>query len=263
MVSGKALCLALLMLAVAAGFVWRPASAQTVPAAEASFAGLISRERASSGLTAYHHAADLTEVARAHAGRMADDDRLYHNPNLRDQVQNWDVVGENVGKGQTVEDIHQAFMQSDTHRREILSARLTEVGVGVVSRNGLIWVSQVFRRPTAEPAEATTAPVPSPTTTSVRRPRPAGSGSARSAPVPSTPAPTSAPAFGPGGVPRESAMAGRWRGPAGGGANPAPLPGPRDVPREVALATGLLLVAVAALTTHVGGQAAAGRGGAA
>ena len=251
--------LALLTLAVAAVCAGRPAHAETAPAVEASFADLISRERAGSGLTAYSRAEDLTEVARAHAGRMADDDRLYHNPNLREQVQNWDVVGENVGKGQTVDDIHQAFMQSDTHRREILSSRLTEVGVGVVRRDGLIWVSQVFRRPSPAPAPATTAQTPPPTT-GVRRPGPAGrQGSAAPAPVPPATAPSAAPEAGPGGDHQQDAAAAGPPGPAGAGASPAAAPGPPDVSREVSLAAGLLLVAVAGLTTHVGGQAAAGR----
>lgn len=153
MVPRSALSLALLALAVTAVFFPRVAEAQSEPAAEAGFAELIARERTSAGLASYSRALDLAEVARTHAERMATEGRLYHNPNLREQVQNWDVVAENVGKGDTVEDIHQAFMQSDTHRREILSTRLTEVGVGVVERNGLIWVSQVFRREPAPEAE--------------------------------------------------------------------------------------------------------------
>ncbi len=154
----RALALALLTLAFTALFLPRVAGAQSASAAEGSFAELIAQERMKAGLASYRGATDLADVARAHAERMATEGRLYHNPNLREQVQNWDVVGENVGKGVTVADIHQAFMESDTHRREILSPRLTEVGVGVVQRNGLIWVSQVFRRPTPAPATTTTAP---------------------------------------------------------------------------------------------------------
>lgn len=254
----RPLALALLTLAFTALFLPRVAGAQSASAAEGSFAELIAQERMKAGLTSYRQATDLAEVARAHAERMAAEGRLYHNPNLREQVQNWDVVGENVGKGDTVADIHQAFMRSDTHRREILSPRLTEVGVGVVQRNGLIWVSQVFRRPTSAPAATTTAPPRPPAPTSVPATGPRSPLPAARTPAPAAAVPTStAPAPGPEGQSRLDAA------PATGPQEPAvaaaALPEPREVSGEVALATGLLLLVVSGLASQVGGEAAAQR----
>ena len=243
--------MAVLTLAFTALFLPHVASAQSASAAEDSFAELIAQERTRAGLASYRGATDLAEVARVHAERMAAEGRLYHNPNLREQVQNWDVVGENVGKGDTVADIHQAFMESDTHRREILSPRLTEVGVGVVQRNGLIWVSQVFRRPTPAPAATTTAPAVAPTATSVPAPRSRRAVPGAGAPAPPAAVPsTTPPAPGPEGQPDQDAAA------APGPAEPAPapaLPDAREVSGEVALATGLLLLAVSGLAAQVGG----------
>lgn len=253
----RPLALALLTLAFTALFLPQVASAQSASAAEGSFADLIAQERTRAGLASYRKATDLAEVARAHAERMAAAGRLYHNPNLREQVQNWDVVGENVGKGDTVADIHQAFMESDTHRREILSPRLTEVGIGVVQRNGLIWVSQVFRRPTPAPVATTTAPPPPPApSVPATRPRSALPPARTSIPPAAVP-PSALPAPGPEGQPRQDAAA------ATGPAEPATVaalrPDAREVSGEVALATGLLLVAVSALASRVGGEAAAQR----
>lgn len=237
------------------------ARAETSPtnaaAAETSFSDLIARERATAGLHPYSHAPDLAEVARAHAARMAGEGRLYHNPNLREQVQNWDIVGENVGKGDTVDAIHEAFMESDTHRREILSPRLTEIGVGVVHHHGLIWVSQVFRRPTPAPAPSSAAPVTSATTTSAPADRSRAAPALRrrvtpAAKVPASPpsTPPVAPPPAPTSPPQQAAV------PAAPLGRPSiPAPRPRQVSTEVALATGLLLVAVTGLTSRVGGEA--------
>jgi hypothetical protein len=79
---------------------------------------------------------------------MASSQTLYHNPSLTSQVQNWQAVGENVGEGPTVSDIHNAFMQSPEHRANILDHDFTQVGVGVsVDKNGIIWVTEDFRQP--------------------------------------------------------------------------------------------------------------------
>lgn len=143
--------------------IWLPTLAFADAGMERQFTDLVHRERAAAGVPAYAEREDLADVARGQAERMASEQRLYHNPRLGDEVQNWDAVGENVGRGPSVEAIHQAFMDSPTHRSEILSTDFTEVGVGVaVAADGEIWVAQVFRRPSAPPAPA---PQPAPTTT--------------------------------------------------------------------------------------------------
>ncbi|HVM03893.1 MAG TPA: CAP domain-containing protein [Acidimicrobiales bacterium] len=198
-----------------------PARAQ-VPDVEAAFVARIGAERAAAGRSPLSVADDLVAVARRHSATMAAEKRLYHNPALGSQVVNWVKVGENVGTGGTVDNIHAALMASSTHRDEILGAAFTEVGVGVATADGALWVTQVFRLPetaaaaappTPSPAPAAVPPPPPPPPTTVARPATparaaatpaaaaARTAASRSAPAaaavtvpPSTAPPTSAPA---------------------------------------------------------------------
>jgi hypothetical protein len=150
----RTLCrlIATLTLALTAGAtaaVFTPASAlASTYGYEAPFVADMNAARQANGLAPYSVASDLTSVARNHSAQMASSQTLYHNPSLTSQVQNWQAVGENVGEGPTVSDIHNAFMQSPEHRANILDHDFTQVGVGVsVDKNGIIWVTEDFRQP--------------------------------------------------------------------------------------------------------------------
>lgn len=118
----------------------------------ASFVAKANAERTSRGLRALVVKYDLTAVAARHSGRMASQSKLYHNPSLGSEVSGWQVVGENVGNGGTVDSIHRALMNSPAHRANILAAEYTEIGIGTVTDSrGVIWMTQVFRLPMAAP----------------------------------------------------------------------------------------------------------------
>lgn len=144
-----------------------PARADTSPRElERDFHALINVERAKRGLGALEVRSDIVNVARRHSERMASDSRLYHNPNFSTQITGWQRVAENVGYGPRVQTIHDALMNSEGHRRNILDATVTQVGIGVVVRDGRVWVTQNFRRPTgtvtmASPSTRTFGDVPS------------------------------------------------------------------------------------------------------
>ena len=124
---------------------------------ESQFVAKVNAARESAGLRPYSVASDLTSVARSHSAQMASRQSLYHNPNLTTDVQNWQAVGENVGEGPTVSDIHVAFMNSPEHRSNILDHDFTQIGVGVsVDSNGTIWVTEDFREPMHSSAPTTT-----------------------------------------------------------------------------------------------------------
>lgn len=161
--------LVLLALVLPLGLVTAtPASAS---ATESEFVSRTNSSRASAGLRAYVVRSDLTAVARRQAARMASAQRIYHNPNLTSEVRGWRSVGENVGRGGSVSRIHSAFMSSSSHRANILSTSYTEVGIGTArGGDGLIYVSEVFRRPTT-PTTTYSAPAPKPRPT-VRQPAP-------------------------------------------------------------------------------------------
>jgi cysteine-rich secretory family protein/putative peptidoglycan binding protein len=122
----------------------RPAGASTV---EDSFTSKLNHERSARGVPRLATRSDLVAVARAQAGRMASRNRLYHNPNLTMDVRNWRWVGENVGYGPSSTSVHRAFMNSAPHKANILDRDYTEIGIGVVVRDGRVWVAEVFRRP--------------------------------------------------------------------------------------------------------------------
>jgi hypothetical protein len=133
-----------------------PATAGT----ESEFVARANAARTSRGLRAYAVRSDLSAVARRHAARMAAARRMYHNPSLASEVRGWSALAENVGRGPSVESIHNAFMSSSSHRGNILSTTYTEIGVGTArASNGELFVSQVFRRPTGA---STYVPAPRP-----------------------------------------------------------------------------------------------------
>lgn len=138
--------------------VW--AAGEGDSASEGAFRSLINRERAAQGLSPLSEAGDLLAVARRHSGRMVSRDAVFHNPNLSSEVGGWQLLGESVGTGATVQQIHDALMESKVHREVILQPRFTEVGVGVLRVGEALWVTQVFRQPETQTAPSTTTTAP-------------------------------------------------------------------------------------------------------
>jgi hypothetical protein len=130
------------------------AAASTNPGAD--FVAATNQARAAAGLPALSVRADLTAAATDQARNMAHAGVLFHTPNLGSGLCCWVMVGENVGDGPSVSVIQAAFMASPEHRANILRAAFTQVGIGyVIDAHGTLWVSEVFRRPTAVPTVPT------------------------------------------------------------------------------------------------------------
>jgi hypothetical protein len=144
------------------------AAAPALAAPEDSFIAKINAERTSRGLAPLQEYWDLTDDAEAHSKRMMDTGDLHHNPNLAHVTSGWEALAENVGVGRSVDRLHELFMESDGHRKNILG-NYNYVGVGVkVESDTKMWVTVVFMRGPADlldPTPTTTAPPP-PTTTS-------------------------------------------------------------------------------------------------
>ena len=113
---------------------------------EASFRSLMNAERVERGRGTLKMGDYLVRVARQHSRRMAASGGIYHNSHLADDLRpiQWSIAGENVGVGNTVETLHDAFMDSAPHRENILRRSFERVGVGVVTADGRIWVTFVF-----------------------------------------------------------------------------------------------------------------------
>ena len=151
---------AVVAAALAAALLALPALPANADGFEDDFASRINAERTSRGVHALAHVQDLQDIARRHAQRMAAENRLYHNPNLGSEVQNWSRVSENVGYGPDVAAVHSALMGSAGHRANILDTGVSQVGVGVAWSGSRLFVTQVFRQPTG--AATSAQPVGSP-----------------------------------------------------------------------------------------------------
>lgn len=150
---------ALILLLALLGVVAPPTGAQAASGsgaldAEREFIARINIERAKLGVGAVTQRGDVTLVARRWSAAMAQQGRITHNPDFSTQITGWSRVSENVGVGPSVESIHGALMDSEGHRRNILDGRVMDVGVGVVTSGGRVWVTQNFRRPQGTPSAA-------------------------------------------------------------------------------------------------------------
>jgi hypothetical protein len=122
------------------------------------FIARVNSARAANGQAPYAVMSDLTSIAIQHSAAMASGQSLYHNPSLTTEVANWQAVGENVGEGPDVNDVAVAFMQSPEHRANILDHDFTQIGVGVsVDKNGIVWVTEDFRKPMYSPSTSSSS----------------------------------------------------------------------------------------------------------
>lgn len=147
----------------------------------------INGRRAAAGLSPVSDSGGLASLARAHSAAMASRDGLFHSGNLAAKiatvVPGWQGVGENVGVGESVASVNAMFMQSATHRANILG-NFNLAGVGVVTGpDGRVWVTQMFARAPSGGA----APAPTVAPRVARTPAPAPSGAEPATPRVSAP----------------------------------------------------------------------------
>lgn len=110
----------------------------------------INWSRAQHGLPALRENADLNLKADLWASKMRDSCSIFHSRLSDGAPAGWRKLGENVGRGGTVVQVHNAYMNSPGHRRNILDGSFTEVGAGAVwgECNGYrtVFTVQVFMR---------------------------------------------------------------------------------------------------------------------
>ena len=131
-------------------FLLIPASVAADADKENQFAQFVNEQRIEHGVDPLPISDDLVSVARAHSEHMYSENDLHHNPSLADEVSGWSALGENVGRGQSVDLLNEALMESDGHRAVLLDKRWTDFGVGVYVSDNLIWVTQVYRESSTE-----------------------------------------------------------------------------------------------------------------
>ncbi|MGN0794088.1 MAG: CAP domain-containing protein [Aristaeellaceae bacterium] len=122
---------------------------------EEKLLNLINRDRAANGLPALTADPALSRIARIKSEDMRDNGYFAHESPIygkaRQMLERFGYAfqncGENIAHHATVEKAQAAFMTSDGHRRNILSAAWKKVGVGIcLDRNGFVYATQLFVR---------------------------------------------------------------------------------------------------------------------
>ena len=119
---------------------------------------LTNQERKGKDLPALVLNPALSKIARAHSENMARKGKMEHKLDGKDSVDRLRDAGykfmkaaENIAeaeKGAELPTIIKAWMESEGHRKNILSAEYTEFGVGIArDKVGTCYLTQVFAKP--------------------------------------------------------------------------------------------------------------------
>lgn len=130
---------------------YRAAHATDGPTDEAEFVQRINDLRGSKGLGPLKVNNDLVRGARQWATEMRAAGGISHMPEARmraDVSGPWCKIGENVGEGPEVPILHDAFVASPAHLKNLLDPDFDQVGIGIVyasdSDGQVIYVTQRF-----------------------------------------------------------------------------------------------------------------------
>jgi hypothetical protein len=143
------------------------------------FLSAINASRASAGLAPLAMSGSLQSYATSHssvmaAGECPDGASICHSTGAQLAAaagSGWTKLGENVGRGPSVSDLHAGFMNSSGHKANILGD-YNYVGIGTTTANGSIYVTAVFMKKgeTPDPAPTTTTTTAGETSSSPAKP---------------------------------------------------------------------------------------------
>ncbi len=113
------------------------------------------RERAAAGLQALKWNDALAAAARQHAQAMVSQNLLLHqcldelplDQRAAQAGARFSMIAENIAVGPNAEAIHNGWMHSPGHRKNILSAEATAVGIATMRGSGGLFAVQDFSRP--------------------------------------------------------------------------------------------------------------------
>ena len=146
-------------------------------ATEGEFLAKINASRADAGLAPLTSKGNLASYADSHTAEMMDAGEIFHSSSGELAAaggSGWDKMGENVGKGQTPSSLHDAFMASSGHKKNILGD-YNYVGIGTGSQDGFLYVTVVFMKKGDTGGSAsttTTTTAPSEETPDTKAPKP-------------------------------------------------------------------------------------------
>jgi uncharacterized protein YkwD len=105
---------------------------------------LINQTRAQHGRSQLGMNLELTRKAQGWAENLASRCTLQHSNLASGVTYNWRALGENVGYGGSISQVHNAYMNSSGHRANILDGRWNYMGTGVAYGCGRTFTVQVF-----------------------------------------------------------------------------------------------------------------------
>jgi uncharacterized protein YkwD len=82
--------------------------------------------------------------ATAWSAHMADAGQLSHSTLADGVPAGWHVLGENVAYAGSVDQAMAALEASPPHRANLLNPAFTSIAIGVVERDGRVWVTEDF-----------------------------------------------------------------------------------------------------------------------
>lgn len=168
---GRKRWLSLLVVAFLA-FLGIGLSAAADSGTEGDFLAKINATRSANGLAPLQVEGGLRSHARNHTADMIDAGEIYHSSSGELGAaggSGWDKIGENVGRGQSTDSLHTAFMESSGHKKNILGD-YNYVGIGTGSSNGYLYVTVVFMKKGSTSSPTTTQPPAETTTTGADTP---------------------------------------------------------------------------------------------
>ena len=105
---------------------------------------LTNQYREAHGVHVVLNNATLQAKAQNWAEVLAAEGRLVHSNLAEGAGGGWNALGENLAMAGSIDEAHQLFVNSSSHRRTLVSSRYNQVGVGVATRGGRYYVVQVF-----------------------------------------------------------------------------------------------------------------------
>lgn len=125
---------------------------------EQTIIDLVNKERKKEKLPLLKPNPLLFKAARAHSENMAKQQKMEHKLDGKTPAQRVRAVGyryracgENIAAGGprwALSEVHQAWMDSEGHRDNILGKNYTQIGIGIAkSEQGELYYTQVFARP--------------------------------------------------------------------------------------------------------------------
>ena len=84
------------------------------------------------------------DKAVAWSNHMADEGRLSHSKLTEGIPAGWNRLGENVAYASSVAKAMAALEASPPHRANLLNPAFTSIAIGIVERDGRVWVTEIF-----------------------------------------------------------------------------------------------------------------------